>query len=144
MIKFLLEKEFKQIVRNKFIPRMIIMFPVMVLLVFPLAANFEIKNINLCVVDNDHSSYSNELVQKIISSGYYKLTSVVDNSKEALLQIEADKADIILEIPAHFEKDLVREQTAQLLISANSVNGTKGGLGSAYLSGIVADFSSQV
>ena len=144
MIQFLLEKEFKQIVRNKFLPRMILLFPVMVLLVFPLAANFEIKNINLCVIDNDHSSYSNQLVQKVISSGYYKLTSVVDDSKKALDQIEKDKADIILEIPANFEKDLVREQTAHVLISANSVNGTKGGLGSAYLSGIVTDFSSEV
>lgn len=144
MIKFLLEKEFKQIFRNSFIPRMILMFPVMVLLVFPAAANFEIRNINLCVVDNDHSSYSNQLIQKIISSGYFKLTSVVSSYPKALHEIEKDKADIILEIPANFEKDLVREQTAQLLISANSVNGTKGGLGSAYLSGIVSDFSSEV
>jgi len=144
MIKFLLEKEFKQIFRNKFLPRTILMFPLMVLLVFPLAANFEIKNINLCVVDNDHSDYSNQLVQKVISSGYYKLTSIAGNSKKALNQIEMDDADIILEIPANFEKDLVREQVAHLLISANSVNGTKGGLGSAYLTGIVTDFSSEV
>lgn len=144
MIRFLLEKEFKQLIRNSFLPRMILLFPVMVLLVFPMAANFEIKNINLCIIDNDHSSYSNQLVQKIISSGYFRLTSIAADPKKALHDIEKDKADIILEIPSNFEKNLVREQTAKLLISANSVNGTKGGLGCAYLSGIITDFSSEI
>lgn len=144
MLKFLLEKEFKQIVRNSFLPRIIFMMPLMAMLVFPLAANFEVKNINLCVIDNDHSSYSRQLVQKVISSGYFKLTEVSSNYNQALESIENDKSDIILEIPANFEKNLVRDQNAQLMISANAVNGTKGGLGSGYLSSVIADFSNEV
>lgn len=144
MLKYLLEKEFKQIRRNPFLPKMIFVFPVMVLLVFPWAANFEIKNINLCVIDNDHSSYSTRLTQKVISSGYFKLTEVSDSYNRALKSVELDKADIILEIPQDFEKNLVREQATQVMVSANAVNGTKGGLGSYYLSGIIADFSGEI
>ena len=124
MLKYLLEKEFKQIRRNPFLPKMIFVFPVMVLLVFPWAANFEIKNINLCVIDNDHSAYSTRLTQKVISSGYFKLTEVSDSYNRALKSVERDKADIILEIPADFETNLVREQTAKVMVSANAVNGT--------------------
>ncbi len=144
MLKYLLEKEFKQIRRNPFLPKMIFVFPVMVLLVFPWAANFEIKNINLCVIDNDHSAYSTRLTQKVISSGYFKLTEVSDSYNRALESVELDKADIILEIPSDFEKNLVREQATQIMVSANAVNGTKGGLGSYYLSGIIADFSGEI
>lgn len=144
MLKFLLEKEFKQIVRNSFMPKIILIFPCMVLLVFPWAANFEIKNINLSVIDNDHSDYSTRLINKVTSSGYFKLTDVSPDYKKALQSIETDKADIILEIPANFESDLIREQQSKLLISANTVNGTKGGLGSAYLAGIVNDFSADI
>ncbi|KAA6307885.1 Inner membrane transport permease, partial [termite gut metagenome] len=43
MIKFLLEKEFKQLLRNSFLPKLIIGLPIMVLLVFPWVANQEIK-----------------------------------------------------------------------------------------------------
>ena len=57
MLKYLLEKEVKQLRRNKFLPRLIIVLPFMVLLILPLAANFEVKNINLSIVDNDHSDY---------------------------------------------------------------------------------------
>lgn len=144
MLKFLLEKEFKQIMRNSFLPKIILIFPIMVLLVFPWAANFEIKNINLNVVDNDHSSYSKQLTQKIISSGYFRLTETSGDFKQALASIETDKADIILEIPANFERDLVRDKTAKLMISANAVNGPKGGLGSSYLSSVITDFSTEV
>jgi ABC-2 type transport system permease protein len=68
MLKYLIEKEFRQLLRNPFLPRLILMFPLMVLLFLPLAANFEVKNINMTLVDNDHSSYSRQLRQKISDS----------------------------------------------------------------------------
>lgn len=144
MLKFLLEKEFKQILRNPFVAAIILGYPFMALLILPWAANFEIKNINLCVIDNDHSSYSTQLIHKVTSSGYFRLTEVSPDYKHALNSIELDRADIILEVPANFERDLVRDQAAKLMISANTINGTKGGLGSSYLSGIVADFANDV
>lgn len=144
MIKYLIEKEFRQLVRNRFLPRLIFMFPLMVLLFLPLAANFEIKNINITIMDNDHSSYSEELIQKIVSSGYFILTEVSSDYSSALLSIESDKSDLILEIPQNFEKNLIKDKTADLMVSVNAVNGTKGAFGSSYLSRIIMDFSSDI
>ena len=62
---FLLKKEFRQIFRNKSILAIIFVAPMMQLIILPLAASYEIKNINLSVVDHDHSSFSRELIQKI-------------------------------------------------------------------------------
>lgn len=144
MLKFLIEKEIKQLRRNKFLPRLIIMLPLMALLILPLAANFEVKNINLSIVDNDHSDYSSRLIQKIVSSGYFRLTNISSTYKDALRAIELEKADIILEIPIHFETSLVKEKSARVMISANTVNGTKGGLGSSFLVSTINDFSSDI
>jgi ABC-2 type transport system permease protein len=144
MLKYLLEKEFKQFRRNSFLPRLVIIFPFMVLLVFPLVANFDIKNINLSIIDHDRSSYSRNLIQKVQASGYFRITDLSDQYNESLGTIESDKSDVILEIPANFEKTLVREAKADLLISANAVNGNKGGLGTAYLMNIIYDFNELV
>lgn len=144
MIKYLLKKEFKQIFRNPFLPKMILMFPFMVLMVFPWAASYEIKNLNLSVIDNDHSSFSRELTQKVVSSNYFRLTNVSDNYKQALKSIEKNEADLILEIPAHFEKDLINRQGAKIMVSANAVNGMKGGIGMTYLVSIVNDFNAGI
>lgn len=130
--------------RNSFLPRMILFMPVMMLVIMPWAANQEIKNIKLSVVDNDHSTYSQRLVNKVIASGYFILEDVSSSNSEALRSIESGKADIILEIEPEFEKNLMSTGLAEVMISANAVNGTKGGLGSGYLSAILADFTDDI
>lgn len=144
MLKYLLEKEFKQFKRNPFLPRLVIIFPLMVLLIFPLVANFEVRNVKLSVIDHDKSSYSRSLIQKVKSSGYFKITDVSETYKDALTHIESNESDMILEIPVNFERTLVREMNADLMISANAVNGNKGGLGTAYLVNIVMDFNVNI
>lgn len=143
-LRYMLEKEFRQIIRNKALPLMVVLMPALALALFPMVANFEIKDVKLAVVDRDHSIFSSRLSRKVTVSGYFILSSHTENYDDALWQIEQDESDIILEIPPHFEKDLVAGENAKVLIAANTVNGMKGGLGSAYLAGIVMDFSAEL
>lgn len=143
-IRFLLEKEFRQIFRNKAILLMIMVMPVVQLIILPLAANYEVKNINLSVVDHDHSSYSQKLISKITASGYFKLTGYNNSFKEGMKLIETDNADLILEIPHGFERNLVRENHQQLFIAVNAINGVKANLGGAYLGAIIRDFNNDI
>lgn len=144
MLKYLLQKEFLQLRRNSFLPRLIIGFPVMAILIFPLAANFEIRGIKLAVVDQDHSPRSRELVGKIVSSGYFRLAYEGTRFDDALQAVDSDRSDVILEIPRGFESGLIGEGSASLSIAANAVNGTKGTLGSGYLAAIARDFAAGV
>ena len=140
-LRYLLEKEFKQIKRDRFLPRIIFLVPLMQLLILPFAANFEMRNINLGVIDHDHSVVSVQLVEKILSSGYFRLTDVSSSYDQAITSIESNESDLLLEIPAKFEQELGREGKADVLIAANAVNGTKGGMGSSYLTQIIQDFN---
>jgi ABC-2 type transport system permease protein len=143
-LQFLLRKEFSQIFRNKAIVAMILVLPVVQLIILPLAANYEVKNINLAVVDHDHSTYSQKLVSKITASGYFKLTGFNASFNDAFRLIESDQADLILEIPQGFEKNLVRENQQKLFIAVNAINGTKAGVGGSYLASIIRDFNSSI
>ncbi|MBI1307180.1 MAG: ABC transporter permease subunit [Bacteroidetes bacterium] len=142
-LRFLLQKEFRQIFRNKTILRMIIALPVIQLMVLPLAADFEIKNINIAVVDHDHSALSRSLREKIVASGYFRLTVFGDSYPDAFKAMERNKADIILEIPNDFEKDLARDGGQDLFLAMNAINGTKASVGGSYLGRIIADFNQQ-
>ena len=144
MIKYLIEKEFKQLLRNSFLPRLIFIFPCMIMLLMPWAANLEIKNIRMNIIDNDHSALSRRLVDKITASTYFRTTALPDSYKEGLEAIEAGTADVLLEIPGDFEKDWVNGEAAHVLVAANAVNGTKGGLGSSYLSAIINDYGTEL
>ncbi len=143
-IRFLLQKEFRQIFRNRAILAMVMVMPVMQLIVLPLAANYEVKNVNVAVIDNDHSSYSQKLISKITSSGYFRLTGYDFSFKEAYKLIESDKADLILEIPRGFERNLVREDQQKLFIAVNAINGTKANLGAGYLQNVIKDFNGEI
>lgn len=116
----------------------------MMMIVFPWAANQEVKNIKLSIVDNDHSSYSERMIQKTVASGYFKLDNVSAIYNDAMHSIKSGKADIILEIQDEFEKNMVNDGVGRVMISANSVNGTTGGLGSGYLSSIMNDYAGEL
>lgn len=143
-LKFLLQKEFKQIFRDKIIIVLILVIPTIQLLILPLAANYEVKNINLAVVDNDHSTFSQKLISKITASGYFRLTGYNVSFNDAFKLIEKDRADLILEIPRGFERNLVRESEQKLFIAVNAINGVKANLGGAYLNTIIRDFNGEL
>lgn len=142
-LRYLLEKEFKQIKRDRFLPRIIFLVPLMQLIILPFAANFEMRNINLGVIDNDHSVLSAQLVEKVVASGYFRLMNVSDSYDQGITSIESNESDLLLEIPVNFEQQLGREGAVEVLIAANAVNGTKGGMGSSYLSQIIQDFNQE-
>lgn len=144
MLKFLIEKEFKQLLRNSFLPRLIIGYPCMVMIIMPWAANMEIKNISVNVVDNDHSVVSQRLIHKIDASSYFRLNNLSPTYNTALRDIESGDADVILEIPRHFEKKLENGEASHVLLAANAVNGSKGGLASSYMTATLADYNAQL
>jgi ABC-2 type transport system permease protein len=144
MLKFLLQKEFKQVFRNPAVLRIIFVMPIIQLLVLPWAADYEVKNIKLAIVDNDHSDYSRQFISKVTASGYFQLDQYTASYNSALQEVEKDKADIIIQIPSHFEKDLVKESKAPLFMAVNAINGVKAILGASYLQAIVQDFNNEV
>lgn len=127
MIKYLIQKEFLQIRRNAFLPKLIIMFPIVIMCVMPWVMQMEVKNIVVDVVDIDHTVESQRLVQQIAASNYFIFGGQKATYAEAMKDIEKGRADVILEI-----------RDGEYLIAANAVNGTKGSMGSAYLSQIVS------
>src|SRR5882724_11334060 len=143
-LKFLLQKEFRQVFRDPAILRIIFVMPMIQLLILPWAADYEVKNIKLNVVDHDHSDYSRQLISKITASGYFQLQDYTNSFNTALYNIEKDEADLILEIPAYFEKNLVKEDEAALFIAINAINGVKANLGGAYLRSIIQDYNREV
>ncbi len=136
-LRYLIEKEFLQIRRNAFLPKLVVMFPIMIMCVMPWVASMEVKNLVVDVVDNDHSSMSSRLIHELEASRYFIFGAQRQSYDEALTDIENSRADVILEIPPRFESDLINGHRPQMLIASNAVSGTKGSMAGSYLSSIV-------
>lgn len=140
----LLQKEFRQIFRNPTILRMILVMPIFQLILIPFAADYEIKNISVSIVDLDHGDYSSRLIQKMTASGYFKIVEYGSSYDKSLETIGKSQTDIILTIPVDFEKNLIRENTTTIHLAADAVNGVRAGLGTGYAAQIIADFNNEI
>ncbi len=140
-VLYLVQKEFLQIFRNKFMLPMLFVMPVFQMVLLSFAANYEVKNISLGVVDQDLSPMSRQLIARFSASGYFKVYRIGFSAKAADADLARDRTDLILEIMPHFEKNYVREGSGKVSITANAINPVKAGLAIGYANSIVQAFA---
>ena len=121
IVLYILEKEFKQIFRNKAMLPIIFVMPMIQLLVLSFAVDYEIKNIKLNVVDHDHSQFSRMLINKFARSPYFNLDIYANTDEEARYHIEKGYSDLSLIIEQDFEKKLIREGKADIQVLLNAI-----------------------
>jgi ABC-2 type transport system permease protein len=143
-ILFIIQKEFRQIFRNKAMLPIIFVLPLVQLMILSNAASFEIKNIKFSYIDNDHSAASRELISKFEASKYFNIIESFSSKKEADLQMQTGKVDVILEIPNHFERDLITENKTNLSVSINAIDGAAAGVENVYISQIINGFNQKI
>ncbi len=123
---------------------LIFVLPIVMLLVLVNAANFEMKNIDMLIVDRDISQTSRELISKFEGSPFYRVSYGSFSDKENSAMLTSDKCDIILNIPYGFEKNLVRENKSDIQLQINAVNSMTAGLINAYSTSIITKFNLHV
>lgn len=133
ILKALLKKEVAMMRRNPIIPKVILIMPLMVMLVIPLVANLDVKNVNVTVVDNDHSQLSRRIISDMEAAESLFVVAVCNTHNEALQTIEIGEADVVFTIPVDFSVDIISENL-KIDIEANGVNASKGMLGARYVS----------
>ena len=143
-LMFLLRKEFRQIVRNPFMIRAIIAVPIIQMLILVPAVTFEIKRIDLAVIDNDHSPSSRELLARLSGSSFFRITNTPVNFEEAEALLVSGDADMALIIPGDFSEGLAGITTPRLQVLADAVNATSAQLSWSYLTSVVRDFNRDI
>ena len=141
---FLLQKEFLQIFRNRLMLPVIFVLPVVQLLILVHAANLEMKDIDLLVVDMDLSATSRQLAGKFEASPFFRTGGSVLSVAHAEVQMRKGLTDMIMVIPGGFEVSLVRGEKPVIQLLIDAINGTAAGLAQAYATAILAGFRSEI
>lgn len=131
-LRSLIIKEIRQFRRNPFIPRLVIMFPIIIVLVMPWITTMDVRGIRVGVVDCDRSDVSQKITSRVDASGYLDLEGVFPDYPSALRELENGRLDAILEIPYGFGTSIMGDPE-KLSIRANGVNAMKAALGAQYL-----------
>ncbi len=139
-ILYIIEKEFKQILRDKMMKPILIVMPVMQLAVLSYTADFTVKNIRIFIQDEDKSALSQQLIGKIDASRNFELKGVSGSYTSGFDEVQKNKIDVILSIPQHFNRQFTQGKKTSLFIAADAINSTKAGVSLNYLQNIIRDF----
>lgn len=140
----LTRKELLQLSRDHMSIRMIVFVPVMQLIIFGYAINYDVKHLKTVVLDESRSYESRELVAKMKATEYFDVVGRVDSYGE--LQDTIDSADAVagLIIDRDFGKDRHRGQPARALLIVNASDSTTSQQAMSVVSGIASGMSVQV
>lgn len=143
-IGFMLEKEFRQIFRNRSMLPILFLMPVIQLLLLSNVATFELKSIRLWVATQDESQPARRLEQQLTASGHFVLVGRSPGEREAYAALDGDVADLVVHIPNGFGQGVQGSTPVELLLTVNAINGVKAGLAQQYASQIIQQYGVEL
>ncbi|MDE2490545.1 MAG: ABC transporter permease, partial [Elusimicrobia bacterium] len=110
-------KEWFHIRRDPFTLALALVLPPVMVVVYGVAIDFNVKDVSLAVSDSDQTQASRRLIETFDSSGYFRVVPAASPAG-AVSDVVAERAKAALIVPPRFEKDLSagRGARAQILL----------------------------
>ena len=141
VIFYLIRKEFLQIFRDRFLGKAIFAIPIVQMLLLVPAVTFEIRNVNLCIIDRDMTPASRELTGQLEGSTFFRVTHKTFSEAEAQQLMHRNRCDMILHIPTGFGRDISRGIPVRIQVAANAINASNAQLSWGYLNGVIQNYN---
>jgi len=143
-IFYLLQKEFSQIFRNRTMLPMIFLLPLMQMLILVFAATYDLKNVDVYVVDKDLSQTSRDLINRFEASPLFRIHDASFDVAEGEDRFNQEEADFVLVIPVDFERSLRRDDKAGIQLLIDAIDGSKASLIYSYVREIISGFNKGI
>ena len=141
---FLVRKEFLQIFRDRTTVVQIFMIPIVQLLVLSNAATFDVKQVRMLVVDEDRTTVSAGLVQRLEAGKQFKVVRYEASDADVEYALLDREVTAVLHIPRRFEEDLVRRGVAPVQLVLNAEEGATSGIVQSNANAILASYAQEL
>jgi ABC-2 type transport system permease protein len=123
-IRHILIKEFIQALRDPRIRIFLFLPPLMQLMIYGYAINFDINHIPVAVLNEDRTQVSRELINRFASTEFFDLDYSLTSPGQARDLLDRGKVTMVLRLPYDFAKQLKMGKAApvQLLIDGTDSN----------------------
>src|SRR5262249_31945832 len=117
-------KEFLHLKRDPLTIRMIVAVPILQMIIFGYAINYDVKHLTTVVLDESRSYESRELVAKMTASEYFDVKGYVDSYGALRKEIDSAKASVGLVIDRWYGRDLHAGRPAHAFLVVNASDTT--------------------
>ncbi|UCC82782.1 MAG: ABC transporter permease [Gemmatimonadota bacterium] len=140
-VRQLLKKELRQMFRDPRMKRIVFIAPVIQLVAFGYAVNTDIKNTKTFVIDHDRSAASRELLEVVEATGYFRIVGSSGRPADLVHALDYGKAEVGIEIPAGFSRDMATGRGAQVQVILDGTNSNTATVAQGYLTYIVQGYA---
>ncbi len=139
-----LRKETREILRDPYTLSIALLLPLVMLFLFAYGVNTDVRNLQLVVLDLDHTAASREYIQAFFSSGYFDPAGVVRNYEQAGNLLDRDSADAVLVVPSGFARTLSSGKQAQIQTLLDGSYTPSAQVAEAYIEAINAAYNGRI
>lgn len=139
-----IKKEVRQLKRDHRLLFVLFFFPVILLVMFGYAVNYDVKNIKLAIFDKDNSFESREFITSLTSSEYFTITGYIYNNNDVNKYLDEKSAQVVVIIPENFSKSINTAKNVSVQFLIDGVDGNTAAIISNYVNAATLSFSSGV
>ncbi|MFQ5708912.1 MAG: ABC transporter permease [bacterium] len=143
-ILYLIQKEFRQVVRDKAMLFIIFFAPLVQMIVLGFAITVDVKNVQTIIADYDNSTVSREMRRKFENNPYFAVKGYLKSPTAIREQIDGWHAQMAIVIPPNFGRDLERGLQPKIQIIVDGLDGNTAGIALGYAQGLLIDYASNV
>ncbi len=136
-------KELIHLRRDKRMLPIVFVIPVVQLTLLGLAANFDVQNLSLVVVDGDHSPTSRSIAQRLDAGEAFDLIGVTDSYQEAERAIDLGRAELAVIVPKGTDRALHRGEQADVPIWVDGTDTNRALGAQRYVEQILRDVAAE-
>lgn len=134
---YFIQKEFRQVFRDHDMLRVIFMVPMVQLFLFAYAANTDLRNVTVGLLDEDNSAMSRRVAEAVFRSDVFVAGPVVQNPRQLQDLLNRERARVTLWIPRNFERDVLGRRATQIAIAVDGRQSGLAGRASGYAQTII-------
>ena len=142
--RMIMWKEFIQISRDPRLLAVVVIIPLVMLLLYGYAINFDVRNLRLAVFDQDRSQASRELIGVFTESEYFRIVEYLQDHRKVTEALDGNTAQLVLIIPPTYSRDLADGRTARVQVLVNGSDSTTASTGIGYIGAILQQQSAKV
>ena len=139
-----IKKEIQQLRRDKKVIPAMVIGPIIQLLALGYAANLDVLNVPLVLVDQDRSAASRDLVDRFLASGYFELVATEDSPEGIDPWLLDSRAQLALVIGPGYGDKLATGRRPEVQVIADGTDSNSAGLGLGYASRILASVGMEI
>lgn len=117
------------------------LLPLALIIMFGYAITFDVRNIELGILDEDHSSASRQLIQAFEGSGYFRVIDVFERTSQIDASLERGTIRLAITIPPTFQADLSTGRRAQVGVILDGSDANTATIAQTYVDAIIDRFA---